>query len=121
MPVKYNGNLVEKARELRKNATPWENKLWYEFLNKYTPRFQRQRIIGNYIVDFYCSKAYLAIELDGGGHYEEEKAQQDAVRTENINRQGIEVMRFSDFDIDTNFYEVCSEIDRRVKEKYKAV
>ncbi|MBR4766541.1 MAG: endonuclease domain-containing protein [Clostridia bacterium] len=121
MPLKYNGNLVEKARDLRKNATPWENKLWYEFLNKYTPRFQRQKIIGNYIVDFYCSKAALAVELDGGGHYEEEKANRDTVRTEYINRQGIEVIRFSNFDIDTDFYEVCSAIDRRVKEKCKEV
>ena len=117
MPLKYNGKLNEKAKDLRKNATPWENKLWYEFLRGYTPRFQRQKIIGNYIADFYCSKAGLAVELDGGGHFEKGKAEADAIRTKSLNAQGVSVIRFSNSDVDTDFYEVCSAIDKVVKEK----
>ena len=59
----------QKARDLRKNMTPWERKLWYEFLKDYPVRFQRQKSIGNFIVDFYCAKARLVVELDGGGHF----------------------------------------------------
>ena len=118
--IKYNGNLIKKAQELRKNATPWENKLWYEFLKSYTPRFQRQKVIDNYIVDFYCAKAKLAVELDGGGHYEEDKIEKDEKRTARINGQGIKVIRFSNLDVDKNFYEVCSVIDREVKGRTQA-
>ena len=117
MNLKYNGNLNEAAKKLRKNATPWENKLWYEFLNKYIPRFQRQKVIGNYIVDFYCGKAKLAVELDGGGHYEEDKKAKDELRSKHLNSQGITVIRFSNFEVDTNFYEVCSAIDNAVKSR----
>ena len=77
----YNKQNTPLARELRKTMTPWERKLWYEFLSDYPVRFQRQKAIGNFIVDFYCAKARLAIELDGGGHYEPEQAQADVCRT----------------------------------------
>lgn len=115
--IKYNGDLIKKAQELRKNATPWENKLWYEFLRSYTPRFQRQKAIDSFIVDFYCGKAKLAVELDGGGHYEENKIKKDERRTVCINRQGIKVIRFPNIDIDKNFYEVCAAIDREVQSR----
>ena len=65
----YNKVNIPLAKTLRKNMTPWERKLWYEFLRSYPIRFQRQKAIGNYIVDFYCAKVGLVIELDGGGHY----------------------------------------------------
>jgi very-short-patch-repair endonuclease len=117
MNLKYNGSLNEKAKDLRKNATPWENKLWYEYLNTCVPRFQRQKAIGNYIVDFYCGKAKLAVELDGGGHYEKDKQAKDELRTKQRNSQGITVIRFSNFEVDTNFYEVCSAIDNAVKSR----
>ena len=65
-------DLTARARELRKNMTPWEKKLWYQFLRSAPARFQRQKPIGNYIVDFYCAAQKLAIELDGGQHYEME-------------------------------------------------
>ena len=60
----------EYAKALRQNMTPWERRLWYCFLNTYPVRFQRQKCIDHYIVDFYCFRAKLVIELDGGGHYE---------------------------------------------------
>ena len=62
----YNKSNIPLAKNLRKNMTPWERKLWYEFLRDYPIRFQRQKSIGKYIVDFYCAKAKLIIELDGG-------------------------------------------------------
>lgn len=69
----YNKDNIKLAKNLRKNLTPWERKLWYDFLRTYPVRFQRQKTISNYIVDFYCARARLIIELDGGGHYEESK------------------------------------------------
>ena len=104
-------------RKLRKEMTPWERKLWYCFLKDYEFRFQRQKMIGSYIVDFYCAKASLIIELDGGQHYHPEQEQKDKVRTKNIEALGLKIIRFSNRDIDTNFYGVCTVIDREVKER----
>ena len=59
----YNKANIPLAKELRKNMTPWERKLWYEFLRSYPVRFQRQKAIGNYIVDFYCARAQLDNEV----------------------------------------------------------
>ena len=70
----YNKENIPLAKTLRKNMTPRERKLWYDFLRYYPVRFQRQKAIGNYITDFYCAKARLVIELDGGGHYTAELA-----------------------------------------------
>jgi len=61
MSLEYNKNLIPLAKSLRKNATPQENHLWYDFLRSYTPRFQRQKTIGQFIADFYCEKAKLVI------------------------------------------------------------
>jgi very-short-patch-repair endonuclease len=116
MSLEYNAALINKAKELRKNATPWENKLWYEFLRNYSVRFQRQKTIGNYIVDFYCHKAKLVIELDGGGHYEKEQIAYDEHRTAALERLGLIVLRFSNLDINRNYYGVCTMIDIAVKD-----
>ena len=113
----YDHKNVKYARELRKNMTPWERKLWHCFLKTYPVRFQRQKCIDQYIVDFYCSKAKLAIELDGGGHYDPEAEQRDKVRTEIIQKQGIHVIRFCNLDIDKKFYEVCTVIDEAIKKR----
>ena len=69
----YNKSNIPLAKTLRKNMTPWENKLWYQFLRSYPVKFYRQRAVGEYIVDFYCARAKLIIELDGGGHYTDEQ------------------------------------------------
>lgn len=114
MSLPYNGDLIKYAKELRKNATPWERKLWHYFLKDYSVRFQRQKVIGNYIVDFYCSKARVAIELDGGGHFTEDKIKYDNDRMEELKKQGVKDIRFYNIDVDKNFYEVCSQIDREV-------
>ncbi len=114
--LKYNKNLITYAKELRKNMTPWEIKLWNRFLRNYPIRFQRQKVIGDYIVDFYCAKARLVIELDGGGHYTVEQKQYDTHRTEDLEKYGLKVLRVCNIDIDNNFYSVCEQIDREIKQ-----
>ena len=111
----YNKEYIPLAKCLRKNMTPWERKLWYNFLRNYPVRFQRQKAIGNYIVDFYCAKARLVIEIDGGGHYSEEQARKDAERTKELETKNLNVVRFCNLDIDRNFNGVCEHIDRTVK------
>jgi len=80
----YNKNNIKLAKELRKNMTRQERKLWYEFLRNYEIKFQRQKAIGNYIVDFYCYRAGLIIELDGSGHYFDMQIEKDTKRTEEL-------------------------------------
>ena len=71
MSLDYNKKNITLARNLRKNATPQENHLWYRFLAKYEIRFQRQKAIDDFIADFYCHRAKLIIEIDGAQHYTE--------------------------------------------------
>lgn len=111
----YNKSNVPLAKELRKNMTPWENKLWYQFLRSYPVRWNRQKVLGNYIVDFYCSKAKLIIELDGGHHFSEDAEKSDAVRTKELETTGLTLYRISNSDIDKNFNGVCEFIDSLVK------
>ena len=111
----YNKANVPLAKTLRKNMTPWERKLWYDFLKDYSVRFQRQKAIGNYIVDFYCAKARLVIELDGGGHYTEEQAKKDELRTKELESMNLTVVRICNLDIHRNFQGVCEFIDTTVK------
>ena len=79
--IPYNKKLVDNARTLRKNMTPEERHLWYDFLRTYPVRFSRQKVLGRYIADFYCAEAKPIIELDGSGHYTEEGKQYDEERT----------------------------------------
>ena len=111
----YNRANVPLAKELRKNMTPWERKLWYDYLRYYPVRFQRQKAVGNYIVDFYCAKARLAIELDGGGHYDPEQERKDTFRTEQLQHMHVNVVRICNLDIDKNFVGVCEYIDMIVQ------
>ena len=95
--------------------TPWERKLWYEFLRQYPIRFQRQKSIGNYIADFYCAKARLVLELDGGGHYTDEQIQKDKMRTKELEKLNLNVLRICNLDIEKNFRGVCELIDCTIK------
>ena len=110
--IPRNKKLRGRSTELRNNATKQENHLWYDFLRKYHLHFYRQRIIGNYIVDFYCPKAKLVIELDGSQHYEKDALEYDNIRTEYLNALGLYVLRFSNSDIDKHFEAVCQDIER---------
>ena len=115
----YKSDNIPFARKLRKEMTPWERKLWYCFLSKYPIRFQRQKAIGNYIVDFYCAGSKLVIELDGSGHYDPKSVQKDDLRTKQLQSYGIEVIRFCNLDVDKNFGGVCSVIDEAVMSRYR--
>ena len=111
----YNKTNIPLAKHLRKNMTPWEKKLWYQFLRSYPVRFQRQKAIGNYIADFYCAKAQLVVELDGGEHYTPEQIERDKIRTTELENMNLTVLRFLNRDIDRNFSAVCEYIDLIVK------
>lgn len=111
----YKKTNIPLARKLRKNMTPQERKLWYEFLREYPLRFQRQKAIGNYIVDFFCASRDLVIELDGGGHYYEEQRIADAERTASLEAMGLRVLRICNLDVDRNFRGVCEFIDSEVQ------
>ena len=111
----YNKSNIPLAKALRKNMTPWERKLWYDFLRNYPVRFQRQKAIGNYIADFYCARARLIVELDVGGHYTEEQAEKDADRTKELESMNLTVLRICNLDIDRNFRGVCEHIDLTVR------
>ncbi len=111
----YNKANVPLVRELRKNMTPWERRLWYGFLREYPIRFQRQKPIGEYIVDFYCAKARLAVELDGSQHYDEIVTAYDRERTDVLKTYDVEVLRIPNNELNTNLDGVCRYIDAAVK------
>ena len=117
MNYKHNPKLTPLAKNLRKNMTKEERKLWYEFLRDYPERFLRQKVIDDYIVDFYCHRAKLAVELDGSQHYEEKEKIYDEERTKHLSEFGIEVIRFSNSDVLNNFEGVCMRIDETVRFK----
>ena len=113
----YNSELTPFARELRKNMTEEEGILWHTYLKRYKPRFYRQRVIGDYIVDFYCSAAKLVIELDGSQHYEEDGLENDRIRTEKLEKLGLLVVRIQNNEVKRNLRGVCDYIDRIVAER----
>ena len=117
MSLDYDKKLPPLAKSLRKNATPQERHLWYDFLRTYPIRFQRQKTIGGYIADFYCHEARLVIELDGGQHYTEEAMAYDAVRTEALQALGLSVLRFTNNEMDGQFSAVCMQIDAAVQQR----
>lgn len=115
MSFPYEQKLIPRARELRKNMTRQERRLWYDLLRRLPVRFQRQKSTGGYILDFYCHEARLAIELDGGQHYTAEEIEYDAKRTAQLERFGLKIIRYSNADIDKNFPAVCEDASRQVK------
>jgi very-short-patch-repair endonuclease len=115
--IKKNKNLLNIAKILRRNMTRQEKHLWYDFLQHYPVKFYKQRIIDDFIVDFYCHQARLVIELDGSQHDTPEGISYDEARTRVIEKYGLRVMRFSNRDIDDSFEGVCDMIDRTIKER----
>ena len=110
----YNHHNLEKARQLRKEMTIWERKLWFTFLRHYPIRFYRQIRIENYIVDFYCAGVKLVIEIDGRQHYNEEGRASDKIRDEFLTGLGINVVRYTNRQIRDNFVGVCKDIEKRI-------
>ena len=109
--------LINVAKILRRNMTKQEKHLWYDFLKNYPVKIYKQRVLDNFIVDFYCHQARLAIEIDGLQHYTAIGSYHDAVRTEILEKYNIVVLRFSNEKIDKEFDEVCFVIDRIIKER----
>ena len=110
MGFRYNKNLVHNAQVLRKNMTPEEKHLWYDFLKKLPMTVNRQKNIGDYIVDFFISSRRIAIEIDGIQHESLELLEKDNVRDSELNKLGIKVLRYKNTDINKNFVSVCEDI-----------
>ena len=117
MSLPYDHAMVSRAKELRKQATWQENRLWYDFLRNYPVRFQRQKPIGQYIVDFYCHAAKLVVEIDGMQHTSEQAAAYDQQRSSCFGEYELKVIRFSNQDIRQNFSGVCEAIHREVLDR----
>ena len=113
----YNAELKDRSRRLRKGMTRQERRLWYCFLRDYPVKVYRQRSIDWFIADFYCSRAHLVIEIDGGQHYMPEGHAQDAERSAVLQNYNLTVLRVNNRDVDQNFPAVCDFIDRRIKEE----
>ena len=120
-PLKKNNELLNIAKILRHNMTRQEQHLWYDFLRYYPQKIYKQRIIDNFIADFYCHSARLVIEIDGSQHYTNQGKAHDEARTEILERYGIYVLRFSNEDIDKNFDGVCRMIDKVINERIKSL
>ena len=117
MSRRDNPNLKGFSTALRKNQTKEEKHLWYDFLRQYPVRFNRQKVLGPYIVDFYCASAKLVIELDGSQHYSKEGSEDDKIRDRYLARLGIKVVRYSNLEITREFDAVCVDISEHVKER----
>ena len=117
MSRRDNPNLKGFSTALRKNQTKEEKHLWYDFLRQYPVRFNRQKVLGPYIVDFYCASAKLVIELDGSQHYSEEGSDDDKIRDRYLARLGLKVVRYSNLEIAREFDAVCVDISEHVKER----
>jgi very-short-patch-repair endonuclease len=117
MNLPRNKNLTKRSQNLRRNMTKEERHLWYDFLKCYPIQFNRQKVIGNTIVDFYCHKAKLIVELDGSQHFDDGGLANDRCRTEYLNSLGLQVLRIPNNEIWDNFASVCEAIDIAVKEK----
>ncbi|MCL2195824.1 MAG: DUF559 domain-containing protein [Oscillospiraceae bacterium] len=117
MSLEYNRELIPRARELRKEMTAQERRLWYTFLAQQRPRFQRQKVISGFIVDFYCHAARLVIEVDGAQHRQESAIGYDAERTQILESFDLLVLRFTNREVDLNFQGVCQTIHETVQKR----
>ena len=115
--MRSDGIIRQRAQTLRKNMTKEERHLWYDFLKAYPIQFKRQYPIGNYIVDFYCYKARLVVELDGSQHCEPKAISYDQKRTQFLQQKGLYILRISNLDVMKNFDGVCQNIDLAVRER----
>lgn len=109
--------IKRRQKELKDHMPPQELHLWLDFLRAYPVRFRRQHYMEGYFLDFFCAKAWLAIELDGDQHYEPGQRAYDEERTRFLNWKGISVVRYRNMDIDQHFPEVCAQIDAFVHER----
>ncbi len=114
--IAYRRALKPRARSLRRDPTPAERKLWYEFLRDLPEKFTRQKPLGAYIADFHCAARLLVVELDGDSHYTGSAQAYDAARTTALSQYGLRVIRFTNADVLQGFEGVCLEILRTLRD-----
>ena len=114
MSYKYDKKLTATSKALRKNMTPQERRLWYEFLKDLPVTVHRQKPIGNYIVDFYIASSKTAIELDGSQHYSRLGQAEDKKRDKELKALGITVLRYTNLEVNQNFMGVCEDIRNKI-------
>ena len=110
MKYNYNKSYVPLAQQLRKEMTPEEKHLWYDFLKKLPCTVNRQKNIGNFIVDFYIASKNIVIEIDGRQHDMPEHNEKDNERDFELSKLGIKVLRYTNKSINKNFSDVCDDI-----------
>ena len=115
MNITQNEKLTANAKTLRKHMTKEERHLWYDFLKTLPIMVHRQKVIGNYIVDFYIAEAKMVIELDGSQHFEAEGQRTDELRDAYLRSLGLTVLRYANSDVNWNFGGVCEDIYNRLK------
>jgi very-short-patch-repair endonuclease len=114
--IAYRKDLKSRGRSLRTNATPAERKLWYQFLSGLPEKFNRQKPLGSYVADFYCSRLRLVIEVDGDSHFSERGEAYDLLRTADLQAQGLRLLRFTNAEVMQEFATVCETILRALSE-----
>ena len=112
MPIPHNKTLSGNAKKLRRDMTPEEKKLWYQYLKTFPYTVRRQKVLLNYIVDFYIDSKKIAIELDGRQHLTSENKAEDELRDRNLAKHGITVLRYPNSLIHNDFYMVCVDIGK---------
>ena len=114
----YNGNLKQYSRQLRGNMTDAERHLWAKIRMKQLKGYQfyRQKPIGDYIVDFFCPRAKLVIEVDGSQHFSDEMTEYDRIRNEYLSSLGLRVLRFINTDVVTHIERVGENIIENIEE-----
>ena len=111
MPYKHNPKLTVNARNLRKDMTKEERRVWYDYIKHKPIKVLRQKVVENYILDFYYPPKKIAIELDGSQHYTADGMLKDEIRTEHIAQYGITVYRIPNNAVNWNFEGVCQYLD----------
>ena len=114
MNEKANKELTSISKILRKKMTKEERHLWYDFLKDLPVTINRQKVIGKYVVDFYCASAKIVIELDGSQHYEEKAQFKDKERDAFLRSLGLKVLRYSNYDLNKHFDGVCNDILKHI-------
>ena len=110
--IRYRADLTKRAQRQRRDPTPAEKKLWFEFLRDLPDKFTPQKPLGRYIADFYCAAKQLVIEVDGDSHYDDAGERYDARRTSALALDGVRVLRVSNLDVMQNFQGTCEAIRR---------
>ena len=115
MSRESSSHMTNLSRALRSNMTAEEKKLWYDYLKPLPIHVNRQKPLGDYIVDFYIAAVKIVIELDGSQHYSESGKVQDAAREEYLMQTGNLILRYSNNDVRHSFEGVCLDIKRNIE------